>query len=329
MPEQRLEACRLLRSCLANLLDPPELLQKAQAMMRLKASVGQIYAVLCLQTKAKAFIAQSKLAALSVRRRPRPQTANSRRPISASRSVQQALPRPSSSEVRRRSYEAHQVLVASRRMGEDATGVTARRRWSLNARPENVPPLALEFVQFGERLGRDMAAMQEAGQKEMLQLASDEAACGSAVSAVRAAMEKGSKPKRPMSSPALMQPRAVVSVRRQIRSAGSQPKRGPPGKRPASGLSRSRKAGGWERSDAINSQAELWLIKQRSLAGMLWPPMSEAARGRRPKSGQIHPPHDQEAAPQLALSDAVLADAMVEAEARMVDDQLLGLGVGP
>ena len=89
--------------------------------------------------------------------------------------------------------------------------------------------------------------------------------------------------------------------------------------RPASGMSRSRKAGGWEksatwrsvlagprskhvlsrceRSDIGNSQAELWLIKQRTLAGstsqnsanalglvgrirarMLWPPMSEAAR---------------------------------------------------
>ena len=45
-------ACRLLRSCLTNLLDPPEVLLKASAMVRLKAAVGEIYAVLCLQTKA-------------------------------------------------------------------------------------------------------------------------------------------------------------------------------------------------------------------------------------------------------------------------------------
>mmetsp|Transcript_46524 Transcript_46524/g.96836 ORF Transcript_46524/g.96836 Transcript_46524/m.96836 type:complete len:136 (+) Transcript_46524:3-410(+) len=96
-----------------------------------------------------------------------------------------------------------------------------------------------------------------------------------------------------MSSPALLaQPREprVVAIRpRQIKSASMARQSMPARSRPASGISRSRKAGGWEKSDIGNSQAELWLIKQRTLAGMLWPPMSEAARGRRPGAGCARP----------------------------------------
>ena len=277
LPDAHLQSCLLMRSLLANTLDPPELLQKAQAMMHLKAAVGEIYAVLCLQTKAKSFLAQLSVAELARRRKPRPQTASSGRPTANRNAVCNSMTSSSGLE-RRMSLEA-----AGRRRGDETAGVTARRRWTACPRPESVPPLALEFVQFGERLSPKAAPALEAMEASGPAMVSDAAACGSAISAARSLMVNA-KPTRPMSSPALYQPRVVASVRpRQIKSAVAAKRPMPCRSRPASGLSR-RKAGGWEPSN-VCSQAELWLIKQRTLAGMLWPPMSEAARGRRPKSG--------------------------------------------
>jgi len=308
VPDAHLQACLLLRSRLANTLDPPELLQKAQAMLRLKAAVGEIYAVLCLQTKAKSFLAQSRVAELAQRRRPRPQTAGSGRSTQP-RGALNRSPLPPSEALRRR---ATVQAVADRGRGDEAaSGVTARRRWSSCPRPESVPPLALELVQFGERpvprvspvppeavarseMPASEEAAAEAGAEPAVEAAAAAAARGSAVFAARSLLEKdGSKPTRPMSSPALLaQPREprVVAIRpRQIKSASMARQSMPARSRPASGISRSRKAGGWEKSDIGNSQAELWLIKQRTLAGMLWPPMSEAARGRRPGAGCARP----------------------------------------
>jgi len=302
VPDAHLQASLLLRSCLGNALDPPELLQKAQAMLRLKAAVGEIYAVLCLQTKAKSFLAQSTVAGLAQRRRPRPQTAGSGRSTQPRGAFNRSPLPPSSEALRRRATV--QAIPERGRGGEAATGVTARRRWSSCPRPDSVPPLALELVQFGERVvpqvspsppeavGQEMPASEEVA----VETASEEtvaAARGSAVFAARSLLEKDGKPTRPMSSPALLaQPREprVVAIRpRQIKSASMARQSLPGRSRPASGMSRSRKAGGWEKSDIGNSQAELWLIKQRTLAGMLWPPMSEAARGRRPGAGCARP----------------------------------------
>ncbi|CAE7192766.1 unnamed protein product [Symbiodinium pilosum] len=191
LPHVHLQGCLLLRSLLATQLDPPELLQKAQAMMRLKAAVGEVYAVLCLQTKAKSFLAQSRVAELAQRRRPRPQSASS----APFRHVTNA----SEAQRRRMTLEG----AAHRSGGEEATGVTARRRWTACARPESVPPLPLEFVQFGERVVREVSLGQPAQAEQDVHV-TDEATpcrnpCGSAISAARSLMVKDGKPARPMS----------------------------------------------------------------------------------------------------------------------------------
>ncbi|CAJ1395354.1 unnamed protein product [Effrenium voratum] len=244
--EEKLAACRLLRSCLTNLLDPPEVLLKASAMVRLKAAVGEIYAVLCLQTKAKSFLAQRALHQLQRRRQLEPK----KRPVTAG-SVHRRHSLPGS---------LHDDLTARRRWSDRSAESPALRG---PARPvpapvptAPVPPLALDLVQFGEPLPAEPAepAVREEGGKEQL----PEVPRGSAISAVRSATAKR---RRPMSSPA-------------VRGTSAKEMKGS-----------CRKA---SRPDSTRCeylpQAELLLIKQRAVASMLWPPMSDAARGRRPKT---------------------------------------------
>eukprot|EP00930_Biecheleria_cincta_P019804 TRINITY_DN15035_c0_g1_i1.p1 TRINITY_DN15035_c0_g1~~TRINITY_DN15035_c0_g1_i1.p1 ORF type:complete len:1455 (-),score=276.29 TRINITY_DN15035_c0_g1_i1:150-4514(-) len=62
--DARQEACELLCSSLGRRLDPPTQLQKAQAMEMLKGIMGYHYALLCVQAKAKTFLARALLADL-------------------------------------------------------------------------------------------------------------------------------------------------------------------------------------------------------------------------------------------------------------------------
>ncbi|CAJ1395355.1 unnamed protein product [Effrenium voratum] len=286
--EEKLAACRLLRSCLTNLLDPPEVLLKASAMVRLKAAVGEIYAVLCLQTKAKSFLAQRALHQLQRRRQLEPK----KRPVTAG-SVHRRHSLPGS---------LHDDLTARRRWSDRSAESPALRG---PARPvpapvptAPVPPLALDLVQFGEPLPAEPAepAVREEGGKEQL----PEVPRGSAISAVRSATAKR---RRPMSSPA-------------VRGTSAKEMKGS-----------CRKA---SRPDSTRCeylpQAELLLIKQRAVASMLWPPMSDAARGRRPKTAcaRISKSHGTEPCkvdPQLVAA-MVAKERALQQQMQAVEDAL-------
>lgn len=68
---EHLAACGVLRARLAPLLDPPIAAQKALVLERLKAVVGEHYAVLCMQSKVRCFQARRVLCFLQRHARPR------------------------------------------------------------------------------------------------------------------------------------------------------------------------------------------------------------------------------------------------------------------
>ncbi|CAE8647927.1 unnamed protein product, partial [Polarella glacialis] len=163
------------------------------------AVLGEHYALLCLQTKAKSFLAQATLLELRRRRPPsafsvagssagswsRPQSALPNRagfrPSSAfsggSGAASSLLPRrrrPVSASSPEPDVDEEVIVGTPRSLGSSAISwpsvpgggsrpgiasilgalaspvVTARPRWSGYIRPSNVPPLALEKVEFGE-----------------------------------------------------------------------------------------------------------------------------------------------------------------------------------
>lgn len=276
--EDKFAACLDLRSCLGNLLDPPELLLKAQAMMRLKAAVGQLYAVLCLQTKARSFLAQKEL-----HRRQRhlfPAGHRTKRPTSAVGTHSQAL---------RRRHTVPQVLPPHLQVSGiihelDEEASTARLRWS-DVHPGPVPRLNLDgLVQFEAVLHAESEATPGPGATQASPKV--EVSCGSATFALRKVGQT-----RPSSSPGVVPLHRAsdppVKPLRRAMSAG-----GNPGKRVAPARSRPQSH---SRKGCLRTRfeeeyvplAELWLIKNRTMASMMWPPLSEAARGRRPKKKAV------------------------------------------
>lgn len=265
--DDKLMACLDLRYSLGDLLDPPELL--------LKAAMGQLYAVLCLQTKAKSFLATKQLIGLRRARPPgranRPSSAmyQASRPPAHRQSLPQALP--------------HGLHVSTFHELDDEAS-TERRRWS-DAPP--VPPLPLgDLGQFNR--GRPSTAC-EAFDPEV-----GVVACGSGISAVRAGSAvKGKGQCRPSSSPGLFtQKRSDPPVAKPLRRAMSAGGAAASRTRATSACrsrpqSHSRKGRSCGNPEGYVPQAELWLIKNRALASMMWPPLSEAARGRRPKTKTV------------------------------------------
>lgn len=263
--EEKLMACLDLRY-LGN-LDPPEVL--------LKAAMGQLYAILCLQTKAKSFLAAEQLHELRAKR-PMPRQ-RAHRPASAMtckanrqgvqrKSLPQAFPRGRHDE-----------------LDEDAS--TARRRWS----DQMVPPLALgQLNQFSERRSPSTADTRTLSPEVDEKPPEVVVPCGSAISAVRAG---AAKPKacRPSSSPGAFAQKGsdnppAKQLRRAMSAGGAAASRtreqSACRSRPQSHSRKSQR--GFH--EGYIPQAELWLIKNRALASMMWPPLSEAARGRRPKT---------------------------------------------
>lgn len=260
--DDKLMACLDLRYSLGDLLDPPELL--------LKAAMGQLYAVLCLQTKAKSFLATKQLIGL---RRARPCGRN--RPSSA---MYQASRPPAHRQSLPQAFPHGLQVCTFHELDDEAS--TERRRWS--DAPKAVPLLPLGDLQFNR--GRPYTAGSEALDPEV-----GVVACGSGISAVRACSAvKGKGQCRPSSSPGLFtQKRSdppVKPLRRAMSAGGAAASR-----TRATSACRSRpqshsRKGRCGNPEGFVPQAELWLIKNRALASMMWPPLSEAARGRRPKT---------------------------------------------
>lgn len=262
--DEKLMACLDLRYL--GDLDPPEVL--------LKAAMGQLYAILCLQTKAKSFLAAEQLHELRAKR-PMPRQ-RAHRPASA------MTCKASRQGVQRNSLP--QALPRGRHDELDEDASTARRRWSDH---QKVPPLALgQLNQFNERRSPSTADTRTLD-TEVFDKKPPEVVvpCGSAISAVRGA----AKPKacRPSSSPgAFAQKRSDNPPAKQLRRAMSAG--GAASRTREQSACRSRPQSHFRKSQRGNEgyipQAELWLIKNRALASMMWPPLSEAARGRRPKT---------------------------------------------
>lgn len=262
--DDKLMACLDLRHSLGDLLDPPELL--------LKAAMGQLYAVLCLQTKAKSFLATKQLIGL---RKARPY-GRSNRPSSA---MYQASRPPAHRQSLPQVFPHGLQVPTFHELDDEAS--TERRRWS-DAPP--VPPLPLGDL--GQLNRRPSTACSEAVNPEAEVGA---VACGSGISAVRAGSAVKGKGCRPSSSPGLFtqkrsDPPAAKPLRRAMSAGGAAA-----AQTRATSACRSRpqshsRKGHSGNPEGFVPQAELWLIKNRALASMMWPPLSEAARGRRPKT---------------------------------------------
>jgi len=161
-------------------------------------------------------------------------------------------------------------------------------------------------------------------------------ASGSAVAAVRAsAAEAEAKKKslagRPSSSPLVRPGSAVLGNRpsRRIQSAGGNVvarKQSAGRHRPLSSSAAGKKREGLVKPCDPSAEADLLLMKLRSEFSQNWPPLSEAARGHRPKSAagkngitlKALAPADEGAGGELVVAQdlmpAQLTDAMVLAE---------------
>lgn len=67
IPDEHLAACAVLRARLSQLSSRSEFLLKELAIRRLKAAVGEHYALICLQTKVKSFAAALRLTGIAKR----------------------------------------------------------------------------------------------------------------------------------------------------------------------------------------------------------------------------------------------------------------------
>lgn len=243
IPDEHLAACAVLRARLSQLSSRSEFLLKEIAVRRLKAAVGERYALICLQTKVKSFAAALRLTGIAKRLPHRP-------------------PPP---------------------LGRGLNYVEDMFRLDpvVSIKPRPVPQLSLEFVQFGETLedqttkllSEPQVSAQTHDQQHPVHKAKQGLgiARGSAVSAVRTASTTALQLSKHTAAAIVSNPiiGSGIGVRQKPRChSPAKTKK----QEPRRYLSSSRPA---------PPQAELLLFAQQTAFAALWPPnMSDAARGR-------------------------------------------------
>jgi hypothetical protein len=241
IPDEHLAACAVLRARFSQLSSRLGLLLKAFAVRRLKAAVGEQYALICLQTKVKSFVAALQLTRLA-----------------------KVMPD-----------------CVSPRLDGGVEHVADALVPVISIKPRPVPQLSLEFVQFGEAvedqttklLSESQVSSQTFGEQYPINKAKQALgiARGSAVSAVRTASTSALKLSKNTAAAIISSPIIGSDMGMKQKTRCHSP--------PRKKQQQSRRCLPSSRPEP--PQAELLLFAQQTAFAALWPPnMSDAARGR-------------------------------------------------